>query len=105
MKANMFFTTALGRLRLLGYCEGITLLLLVFFAMPLKYVWLNPIAVRILGPIHGVCFLLFVFYGFSLSVAKDWSFTRITLKLFIASFIPFGNFYVDHKILKPMQEV
>lgn len=97
-----FITTDLGRLRLLGFLEGLSLILLVFIAMPLKYLWQNPAAVKALGPAHGALFLIFIGYAFWLSIEKEWNFFRVTLKLFIASFIPFGNFWVDHAILKPM---
>lgn len=97
-----FFSTDIGRLRLLGCLEGISLILLVAIAMPLKYLWHNPAAVKALGPAHGALFLLFIGYAFWLSIEKEWNFFRVTLKLLIASFIPFGNFWVDHTVLKPL---
>ena len=55
-----FFTTSIGRLRLYAFLEGISLLVLVFIAVPLKYAWQNPSLVKALGPVHGALFLLFV---------------------------------------------
>jgi hypothetical protein len=34
---NKYFTTHIGRLRLVAFLEGISLLILVFVGMPLKY--------------------------------------------------------------------
>jgi integral membrane protein len=99
---SRFFTTDIGRLRLLGFLEGLSLIFLVLIAMPLKYVWQNPMAVKVLGPIHGGLFMLFIMYAFWLTIEKEWSYIRVTLKLLIASFIPFGNFWVDHTVLKPL---
>ena len=45
--------TPIGRLRLVGIAEGISFLILLGIAMPLKYVWGQPLAVRIVGLIHG----------------------------------------------------
>lgn len=49
------------RLRLLAFLEGVSLLLLVFVAVPIKYFRNDPAMVKAIGPIHGAFFLLFVF--------------------------------------------
>ena len=41
-----YFTTSVGRLRLVGFLEGVSLLILVFVAVPLKYIWHNPELVK-----------------------------------------------------------
>ena len=48
----------LKRLRLLSFTEGVSTLLLFGVAMPLKYLWDMPMAVRIVGMIHGALFSL-----------------------------------------------
>jgi integral membrane protein len=70
--------------------------------MPAKYMLGNPTPVRIVGMAHGLLFLLFVFYTIGLAATRQWSFSRITLKLLVASVVPFGTFYVDRKLLRPM---
>ncbi len=45
--------TSIGRLRLLGLLEGISLLVLVGVAVPLKHLYHDPSLVRALGPVHG----------------------------------------------------
>lgn len=46
-------------LRRLALLEGLTLLLLIFVAVPLKYAVHWPLGVRIIGPIHGLAFLVY----------------------------------------------
>ncbi|PIF45833.1 integral membrane protein [Chryseobacterium sp. 52] len=91
--------TKIGRLRILAILEGISLLTLVFVAVPVKY-WLgNPSLVRVMGPVHGTLFLLFLFNTLSVGVEKQWKFKETTWKVILACFIPFGTFYIDKKIL------
>jgi len=93
----------LSRLRLAGWLEGASLLLLVFVAVPLKYGFDEPRPVRILGPIHGCLFLFFVFSAFQVAIEQRWKFGQTTWKVLVACLIPFGTFYVDRKILKHME--
>jgi len=97
-----FFTTDIGRLRLIAFLEGISLLFLVFVAVPFKYFLENPFLVKSIGPIHGVLFLLFIFYALRISIEYDWNFKKTTWKVLLSSLVPFGTFYIDSKILKNM---
>ncbi len=92
--------TPQGRLRVLGWIEGLTLIILVFIAVPLKYAYDQPDLARIMGPAHGAAFLLFLFNALSLSIRQAWSFRQKTWKVIAACFVPFGTFYIDRKILK-----
>ncbi len=95
-----FLTTRIGWLRLLGVLEGTSLLLLVFVAVPVKYLLDNPLLTKVIGPIHGVLFLLFVVSVFIVAIHRKWYFSAITWKVLIACLIPFGTFYIDHAILR-----
>ncbi|KPE50930.1 DUF3817 domain-containing protein [Chryseobacterium indologenes] len=95
---NLFKTKA-GRLRILAIMEGISLLILVFIAVPLKYGMENPGLVKLMGPVHGTLFLLFLFNTLSVGVEQQWKFKETTWKVILACFIPFGTFYIDRKIL------
>lgn len=53
------FNTNISRLRLAGFLEGLSLILLMGFAMPMKYIWGDPSFVRMIGSIHGALFVLF----------------------------------------------
>lgn len=89
-------------MRVIGFLEGISLLVLIFIAMPLKYGFNSPLAVQILGPIHGALFVLFVINTLSVGIEQQWKFATTTWKVLLACMIPFGTFYIDKKILKPI---
>lgn len=95
-----YFTTTIGRLRLFAFLEGISLLILVFIAVPLKYYFGNPSVSKSLGPVHGALFLLFVFNALHVGVEQNWKFKETTWKVLVACFIPFGTLYIDYKILR-----
>lgn len=93
-------TTKAGRLRIVGFLEGVSLLLLVFIAVPMKYLGNDPSGSALLGPVHGVLFLLFVFNTLSLGVEQGWRFWDTTWKVLLACIVPFGTFYIDRKIFR-----
>jgi len=99
----MNLKSKIGRLRLLGILEGVSLLVLLGIAVPMKYVAGNPELVKAIGPIHGVLFLLFVFNTLSVGIEYKWKFSTTTWKVLLACIIPFGTFYVDRSILSRMQ--
>ncbi len=89
--------TTLGQFRMIAILEGISFLVLLLIAMPLKYMADIPQAVSVVGALHGV---LFVMYAVWLAVVKfkyDWSIVKASIA-FIASFIPFGTFVLDRKL-------
>lgn len=96
--------TKIGRLRILGLLEGISLLVLVFIAVPMKYYLNNPALTKALGPVHGALFLLFIFNTLSVGVEQRWQFRTTTWKVVAACFIPFGTFYIDKKILSKLKD-
>jgi len=86
--------TWLGRFRLIALLEGISFLVLLFIAMPLKYGMDMPEAVRVIGMAHG---LLFVVYLLLLLVVKEeqkWGF-KLLIRSAVVSVLPFGTFYAD----------
>ena len=95
-----FLTSNIGRLRAIAFLEGWSLLLLLFVAMPLKYIWEIPEGSKIIGSVHGALFLLFVVWTALVAMEQKWGFGATTWKILLSCLIPFGTFYVDHKILK-----
>lgn len=95
-----FFTTSLGRYRLVGLLEGLSLLVLLFIAVPIKYIKGDPSWVKNIGPVHGAFFLLFVLMSFQMASEQNWTFRKTTLKVILSSFLPFGTFYIDHILLR-----
>ena len=100
----MNFSTSLGRLRLVGMLEGVSFLLLLGIAMPLKYLAGKPEAVSVLGMAHGVLFIAYV--GALIQAHceyEGWPWRRSAAVL-LASLLPAGPFIVDRKVLKGLPE-
>jgi integral membrane protein len=89
--------TPLSRLRVVGNLEGISYLILLGVAMPLKYLAGMPMAVRIMGSIHGFLFVAFMVALANVWKTEKWSFKKL-VTAFVLSFIPFGTFYLDKQI-------
>jgi len=89
--------SSLSIFRKVAIAEGISYLLLLFVAMPLKY-WAGlPLFVKYTGWAHG---LLFVLYAATLVLAwqeQKWKFGKAVL-IFLASLLPFMPFVVDGKL-------
>ena len=83
-------------LRLLAFLEGISFVALLGIAMPLKYYYAKPEAVKIIGMAHGVLFILYTINLLIVHLKLRWSYGK-TLGAFVAALIPFGTFYADKK--------
>ena len=94
-----FLSMNIQTLRVVGLLEGISFLLLLFVAMPMKYIFDNPILVKYVGMGHGVLFILFLIVLFVVCEKQKWSLKMFILGL-IASILPFGPFVFDAKIKK-----
>lgn len=95
-----FLSTALGRLRLTALLEGVSFLVLLLIAMPLKYLAGQPNAVRVVGMAHGVLFVLYVLLLIQQGIARRWSWRTMILG-FVASLVPLGTFWADKKLFQP----
>jgi integral membrane protein len=87
----------------IGHWEGISFLILLFIAMPLKYMYDFPLAVRLVGGAHGVLFVLFAFVLFKAYKDLPISIGK-TILIFILSFLPFGTFFIN-KVLGQSNDV
>ncbi len=94
--------TPIGRLRVISILEGISFLVLLGIAMPLKYIFDQPEAVRVVGLIHGLLALLFFFAVGHVWSARRWPFTRV-LHALVASVIPFGAFVLEARLRREEQ--
>lgn len=92
-------TTSIGRLRAIGFLEGVSFLLLLGVAMPLKYVWGEPAAVRAVGMAHGVLFIAYLAATLQAMLDHEWPLKRAAW-VAAASVVPFGTFYADAKWLR-----
>ena len=87
-------------LRWITLLEGLSLIILVGIAVPIKYLGDDPSLVKTVGPIHGFLFILFCYSAWSVGNKLKWNWSKMVWKLLLASFIPFGTFYLDHKVLR-----
>ena len=90
-------STSVGRLRLITLIEGVSFLLLLFIAMPLKYAAGMPMAVKYTGWAHGVLFIGVCLALVDVLANTKWPFSR-ALMVFVAALIPFGPFVIDRKL-------
>ena len=76
-----------------GYLEGFSFLILMGYAMPLKYIAGDPEMVSLMGSLHGglsVAYIALLFLG----VGKHWTFTAL-IHGFIAAVVPAGPFLFE----------
>lgn len=90
-----------GRFKLIAVLEGLSLLILLFIAMPLKYWFDSPMMVKIVGYAHGILFIAFSYYTLLFMIRYKWSIIKAGL-VFLSSFVPFGTFIFEAKVLKKM---
>jgi integral membrane protein len=91
------FDTPPARLRAVAFIEGLSYLVLLGIAMPLKYFAGMPMAVRVAGSLHGLLFVLLM-----LAIAEGWrrrgkSFGW-AVRLGFLSLLPFGTFLADREL-------
>lgn len=84
--------------RIVALLEGTSLLLLLFIAVPLKYMADIPMGVKLIGPVHGVLFLWFVALMLLHLLRRDLTIPQNILGI-VASFMPFGTFIFKAKYL------
>jgi integral membrane protein len=94
--------TPLSRLRQIGDIEGISYLVLLGVAMPLKYLAGQPKAVSIVGGLHGFLFVAFGIALIDVWRREKWSFGKVFLA-FLSSLIPFGTFWLSARIRREEQ--
>mgnify|MGYP003529679564 CR=1 FL=1 len=85
--------------KIIAFLEGISLLLLLFFAMPMKYIYEQPIFVKTIGMAHGLLFIAYILVAIMLKIEEKWGIKKFAI-ICIASIIPFGTFYIEKKYLR-----
>lgn len=90
---------AVQRLRIIGFVEGVSMLVLLFIAMPLKYIANQPRAVQVVGWAHGILFMLFMAAVLVVYIRHRWPF-KMLIYATLAAFLPFGTFVFDRRLRK-----
>lgn len=92
----------LRRFRLVAFLEGLSFVVLLFVAMPLKY-WAGlPLAVRIVGSVHGLLFVAFAWTLFQAALERGWPAKRWALAM-LSSLVPFGTFAFDRSLQRELE--
>ncbi len=85
--------------RIVSFLEGISYLLLLFVAVPIKYFGENESYVKMLGMPHGLLFIGYIILAIMLKYELEWK-SKTFWTILAASIIPFGTFYIDRKYLR-----
>lgn len=88
--------------KIVATLEGVSLLALLFIAMPLKYIYDMPEYVRVVGMAHGLLFIAYIAIASILKAELKWPWSQFFI-ICIASVIPFGTFYIERKYLKNIE--
>jgi len=87
----------LSLLRRAGIAEGISFLVLLGIAMPLKYIFKMPLAVTVVGWMHGILFVLFLSLAWEFKTDRSKN-LKWFANAFAAALIPTGTFWFDKKL-------
>ena len=85
--------------RIIAFLEGVSYLLLLFVAVPIKYNLGDPTYVKLLGMPHGLLFMAYLVLAYLLKDEQKWE-RKSFLIILVSSVIPFGAFYADKKYLR-----
>lgn len=96
---NLIFFSMLNTFRIIAFLEGVSYILLLFVAVPVKYLMDDPQYVKMLGMPHGLLFISYITLAILLRSEFKWNTKNFGIIL-LASIIPFGTFYIDRKYLK-----
>lgn len=89
----------LNTFRIIALLEGVSYILLLFIATPIKYLADDPQYVKLLGMPHGLLFVAYIAMAILIKNDLKWTNKELGIVL-LAAIIPFGTFYIDKKYLK-----
>ena len=96
------WSTPIGRLRAVALVEGVSFLVLLGIAMPLKYLADMPMAVKVVGWAHGALFILLCGILAHTKSRVGWSIRQAAVVV-IAALLPFGPFVIDGRLKRQEQ--
>lgn len=91
------------KFKVFGYLEGLSFLLLLGIAMPLKYLYHQPLAVKYVGWVHGLLFVIYVYSAWDMLRKKVFS-EQEFVGAIVAAILPFGPFVYERKLHKRHEE-
>ena len=99
MADNISLLKVLRRFRTIGIAEGVSFLVLLLIAMPMKYFLKIPEAVKIVGWMHGALFVGYIYFEIEVAVTFKKN-IGWCIKSLLAAFIPLGTFVTDKALKK-----
>ncbi|MDQ1730826.1 MAG: hypothetical protein QOK10_985 [Pseudonocardiales bacterium] len=85
------------RYRVMAFITGTLLVLLVFVAIPIKYLGHNEGPVAVIGTAHGFLFMVYLLTALDLGIRRRWPWLKLGLVM-IAGTVPFASFYAEHRL-------
>ncbi len=84
--------------RFIGWLEGLSFLILLLFAMPMKYIYSEPMYVKFFGMAHGVLFIFYILLSVYVADELKWN-AKVRFYALVASVVPLGTFIFERKYL------
>lgn len=85
--------------KIVSLLEGISYILLLFVAVPIKYIQGNPEYVKLLGMPHGLLFVAYIILAIMLKYELEWK-NKNFIIICLLSVLPLGTFFVNKFITK-----
>jgi integral membrane protein len=97
-------SSVIRQLRIVGIIEGMSFLVLLGIAMPLKYLADMPRAVSVVGMAHGMLFILYLAALVHAHVTVRWPARRV-LTVLAASVLPLGPFVIESSLRREQRQL
>jgi integral membrane protein len=88
---------AVNRYRALAYVVGTLLIVLIFIAVPVRYIGGEPALSSVVSPVHGFLYMVYLVFAFDLYRRASWPLSRMVMMV-AAGFVPFLAFFIERKI-------
>ncbi|NNC70726.1 MAG: DUF3817 domain-containing protein [Flavobacteriaceae bacterium] len=85
--------------RVVSILEGLSYILLLFIAVPIKYIGGDESYVKLLGMPHGLLFVAYIVLAYLIKDDQQWK-SKTFWTVLLASVIPFGTFYIEKKYFR-----
>ncbi|MBW8482508.1 DUF3817 domain-containing protein [Actinomadura parmotrematis] len=95
---------AIKRYRVMALVVGVMLLILVFVAMPVRYIGGDPTLSGIVSPIHGFLYMVYLVCSYLLWTKARWGLKKM-LVMVSAGLVPFLAFFIERKIVREATEL
>ena len=85
--------------RVISILEGLSYIILLFIAVPIKYLGNDESYVKMFGMPHGLLFVAYIVLAYLIKDDLKWN-SKTFWVVLVASIVPFGTFYIDKKYLR-----